>query len=177
MALEQFIDKRFRPDSLGIIEQANAICADYRAQGYNLTLRQVYYQFVARGLLGNNDKNYKRLGSIINDARLAGLLDWSYIEDRTRNVQGGFGGYRSVGQYVESIASGYIEPIWSGQHYRPEVWVEKEALADVVSQAAGPLRVPTFSCRGYVSQSEMYSAAKRMQSRYRRGRGPAEPDR
>ncbi len=68
-----YVDKAFRPDSLAIIAQANGICEDYQAQGYDLTLRQVYYQFVARGLLANSDRNYKRLGSIINDARLTSV--------------------------------------------------------------------------------------------------------
>ena len=45
------------------------------------------------------------------------------------------------------------------QAYRPEVWVEKDALVDVVGQACLPTRTPYFSCRGYVSQSEMYDAA------------------
>lgn len=33
--------------ALEIIDQAEEICADYAAQGYDLTLRQLYYQFVA----------------------------------------------------------------------------------------------------------------------------------
>lgn len=169
---EAFIEQRFRADSLAIIETANGICAEYRAQGFNLTLRQVYYQFVARGLIPNKDTSYKRLGSIINDARLAGLLDWSYIQDRTRNVAGNFSGYNDPGQFLDGIANQYIEAIWEGQAYRPEVWVEKEALADIVGQAARPDRVPYFSCRGYVSQSEMYAAAKRFQTRRSQGHMP-----
>jgi hypothetical protein len=169
---EAFTTQNFRADSLAIIGTANNICAEYQAQGYNLTLRQVYYQFVARGLLANKDTNYKRLGSIINDARLAGLMDWSYIQDRTRNVRGGFGGYANPGAYIESVADGYVEAIWRGQDYRPEVWVEKDALVDVVARGCAQDRVPHFSCRGYVSQSEMYEAAKRMERYDRRGLTP-----
>lgn len=169
---ETFTSQRFRADSLAIIETANGICAEYQAQGYNLTLRQVYYQFVARGLLANKDSNYKRLGSIINDARLAGLMDWNYIQDRTRNVRGGFGGYSSPAQFIETVVESYIEAIWSGQSYRPEVWVEKDALIDIVSQGCALDRVPHFSCRGYVSQSEMYEAAKRMERYRSRGLTP-----
>lgn len=170
--IERFITKRFRDKSLEIIETANEICADYRRQGYNLTLRQLYYQFVARGLLANSDRNYKNLGGIINDARLAGLMDWSYVEDRTRNVQGAFGGSGDPGGFIRQYASYYTEPLWRGQEYRPEVWVEKEALADVVSQATSDFRVPYFSCRGYVSQSEMYAAAKRFERRRNQGVEP-----
>jgi hypothetical protein len=166
---EQFTDQGFRADSLAIIDTANAICREYQAQGYNLTLRQVYYQFVARDLLPNNQKSYKRLGSIINDARLAGLMDWSYIQDRTREVEGGFGGYSSPSEFMAAYASYYSEPIWKGQEYRPEVWVEKDALKDVIGQACAETRTPYFSCRGYVSQSEMYDAAKRFQTRERQG--------
>lgn len=169
---EQFTTQGFRQDSLAIIETANAICREYMDQGYNLTLRQVYYQFVARDLLPNTQKSYKRLGNIINDARLAGLMDWSYIQDRTRDVSGAFGGFSSPAAFIQQYASYYSEAIWKGQDYRPEVWVEKDALKDVIGQACRPTRTPYFSCRGYVSQSEMYDAAKRFQTRRRQGHAP-----
>jgi len=86
MSAEQYIEKKFRAASLDQINQASEIMAEYQAAGYSLTLRQLYYQFVSRGLFANSIKNYKNLGSLINDARLAGLLDWDMIEDRTRNL-------------------------------------------------------------------------------------------
>ncbi len=76
------------PDVRVEIRRAEAICRQYAAQGYDLTLRQLHYQFVASGWIANNLKSYKRLGEIINKARLAGLLDWDYIVDRTRNLAG-----------------------------------------------------------------------------------------
>ena len=39
-----------------MVGYANEICADYAAQGYDLTLRQLYYQFVSRGLLSNTQR-------------------------------------------------------------------------------------------------------------------------
>lgn len=170
---ETFTTFRFRGASRDIIEKANTICADYHAQGFNLTLRQVYYQFVSRGWLPNNDRSYKRLGSIINDARLAGEMDWSYIQDRGRNVGGGaFGGFRDPGHFIKSVVNSYSEALWAGQEYRPEVWVEKEALVDVISQACGGYRVPYLACKGYVSQSTMYEAAKRFENRVDSGLTP-----
>src|SRR5262249_23320049 len=68
------------------IEQANKIIDEYLVQGFILTLRQLYYQFVARDLIRNTLADYKRLGGIVNNARLAGLIDWDAIEDRTREV-------------------------------------------------------------------------------------------
>lgn len=165
MSTETFINRRFSTESLSIIETANAICRDMGSQGFDLTLRQLYYQFVSHHGLANSQKSYKRLGSIINDARLAGLMSWSYISDRTRNVQGNFGGWSNPTEFIQRYASYYSEVIWEGQEYRPEVWVEKDALIDVVGRACGETRTPYFSCRGYVSQSEMYEAAKRFERR------------
>lgn len=155
--------KNFRADTLLIIDQAREICEDYEAQGYELTLRQLYYQFVSRALIPNNDKSYKRLGSIINDARLAGLLDWDHISDRTRSLRQ-TNTWVSPSSIISASASQFKRDLWqvSGQTYRPEVWVEKDALVDVVARASEPLFTPYFSCRGYVSQSEMWRAGRRM---------------
>ena len=84
---EKFIDRTFHRKSLTVIEHADAIIKEYQEQGFVLTLRQLYYQFVARSLIPNRQAEYKRLGQIVNDGRLAGLLDWEGIEDRTRNLQ------------------------------------------------------------------------------------------
>lgn len=147
-------------DARDVISQANVICADYAQQGYDLTLRQLYYQFVARGLIPNNQKSYKRLGDIVNKARLAGLMDWDYITDRTRNLQS-VGHWSSPGSIIRSAANSFALDKWVRQPVRVEVWVEKEALAGIVSQVADRHDCAWFSCRGYVSQSELWGAAQR----------------
>src|SRR5215470_9687441 len=83
---EKFIDRSFHTATLRVIEQANKIIDEYLVHGFILTLRQLYYQFVTRDLIRNTLADYKRLGGIVNNARLAGLIDWDAIEDRTREV-------------------------------------------------------------------------------------------
>lgn len=73
---EQFIDHKFNTTSLALIKTANGILNEYRQMGYRLSLRQLYYQLVARDYIENSVKSYKRVGNLISDARLAGLLDW-----------------------------------------------------------------------------------------------------
>ena len=82
-----YVAKRFNRSSTVIIDRANEIIDEYTAQGFDLTLRQLYYQLVSRNFIANKDSEYKRLGSIISDARLAGLIDWQAIIDRTRNLR------------------------------------------------------------------------------------------
>lgn len=163
-----YVPKEFRPPALGVIEQANEILEDYAADGYDLTLRQVYYQFVARGLIANKDTEYKRLGGILSDARLAGLVPWNRLVDRTRNLRGTYH-VDDVGQAVSETARDFAVDLWADQTTRCEVWVEKDALVGVVGRAADALDVNYFSCRGYTSQSELWGAAMRHVSYLRDG--------
>lgn len=173
----------FRDAKLSIIEDANRIIEEYQAQGFDLTLRQVYYQFVSRDLFPddrrwilvnskwkrdangskNAEPNYDWLGDVINDARLAGLIDWSAISDRTRHLRE-LSHWTTPSSIIRSAASSYRLDKWEGQEYRPEVWIEKDALVGVIAGICQELDVPYFSCRGYVSQSEMWATGQRLLS-------------
>lgn len=144
-------DVKFRSDSLNLIETANSVIAEYEAEGYDLTLRQLYYQLVARGYIENTMNSYKRVGSIINDARLSGLIDWNSVTDRTRNMKRNTH-WESPGQIIQAAVSQYAIDLREDQPNYIEVWVEKEALVEVVAKACKPLDIPYFACRGYVSQ-------------------------
>lgn len=162
-------EKRFRDNSLELIDKINEVIEEYQNQNYTLTLRQCYYQLVARGIIENNQKVYKTTGSLINDARLAGLIDWNAIEDRTRNLKS-LSHWKNPEEVIRAAANSYRRDVWKNQMYHVEVWVEKEALANVVGRVAEELDVPYFCCRGYVSQSEMWSSAQRFIKYERSGR-------
>lgn len=155
------------PGRLRVIQQANDIAERYSRMGLSLTLRQLYYQFVSLDLIPNRQQEYKRLGDIINDARYAGLFDWDLISDRTRNASGG-----DFGEDDDSHPETVINPRyfsvtqWVGQPHRVEVWVEKDALVDVIQRGAQGTRTVTFSCRGYTSSSEVWAAAQRIEAYY-----------
>lgn len=156
----QYKEINFRQSSLDLIKLVNQVIQEYQAQGYELTLRQAYYQLVARGYIPNNERSYKNIGNLINDGRLAGLIDWYALTDRTRNLRGN-SHWDTPAEVIESAKYSYRLDKWEGQPNYVEVWVEKDALVDVVGQACRPLDVPFFSCRGYTSQSEMWAAAQR----------------
>jgi hypothetical protein len=157
----KYVSKNMRGAKLAMIDAANVIIDEYKAQGYELTLRQLYYQFVARDMLPNKQSEYKRLGDTISDGRLAGLVDWNAIVDRTRNLKD-LAHWSSVGELLGACADQFREDKWAEQETRIEVWIEKEALAGVFQRVCEELDVPYFSCRGYVSQSEMWRAGRRL---------------
>lgn len=156
-----YTPKRFSAGSLAIIEKANEIIAEYQAAGYDLTLRQLYYQFVARDLIANKDTEYNRLGDIVSKARLAGLIDWLAIVDRTRYVRSN-SHWDNPADIIQSAAQSYARDKWAKQPNRVEVWIEKDALVGVIAQVCERLDVPYFSCRGYTSASEMWVAGQRL---------------
>ncbi len=145
-----------------VVEQAVEIIDEYTAAGYDLTLRQLYYQFVARDLLPNTSAMYDRLGRIVDRARLAGWIDWDTIVDRTRNLHE-LPNWSSPSSIVGVSANSFRTDRWARQPERFEVWVEKEALAGVFRRVCDELQVPLFPCRGYPSQSSVWRAARRLQ--------------
>ncbi len=60
----------FRDKSLELINKVNEIVGEYDAQNYELTLRQLYYQLVARDIIPNNQRSYDNIGALVNNGRL-----------------------------------------------------------------------------------------------------------
>lgn len=152
---------RFQAEAMGLIAHAENIITTYAQQGFNLTLRQLYYQFVARGLIDNTEREYKRIGTIVSNARLAGLLSWEAIVDRTREQKHN-SHWKKPQDILTSAAEDYAIDTRIGQPSYVEVWIEKDALIDIVDQVCKQLDVGRFSCRGYVSQSAMWEASQRI---------------
>ena len=55
-----------------IVEISEQITSEFQAQGLLLTVRQLFYQFVIRGLIENTKQNYKRIVNALSLARLEG---------------------------------------------------------------------------------------------------------
>lgn len=169
-------------DKIDIIHKANTLIASYQAQGYTLTLRQLYYQFIAKDLFPNSwidtaynlangldantknsEKNYKKLGDIIGDARMGGYMDWEAVEDRTREVDE-VSHWETPAAILRACHNSFRVDKWTTQKTRIEVWVEKDAVEGIAKQAAHGMDVPVFSCRGYCSLSSLWESANRLKA-------------
>jgi hypothetical protein len=181
----RYESKSFTPAGLQVVDAADAFCAQYRAQGYRLTLRQLYYRFIATDAFpdsryftdgkvdpGNTSgrgtknclQNYKWLGNLVADGRVSGQIDWSDIEDRGRESSPGDAGWPSPEYAMRAYANGYGITHWDGQDWHIEAWVEKDALTDVIARAASPWDVSYTACKGSPSHSLVHEAARRMRS-------------
>lgn len=150
MAKYAYQSQNFNDESMRMIQLIDSIATKYLRQDFILTVRQLYYQLVAGGHIPNTERSYKRITGITNDARMAGLVDWSAIEDRTRsfNRRERWSGGAEI---VEACVKGYHEDMWDNQRGRVFVIVEKEALSGVLDGLCHRLDVPLLAARGYPS--------------------------
>lgn len=150
-----------------MIRLAAPIVEKFEADGYTMTLRQLYYQLVATGKLENVVENYDRLGDAVSDGRLTGLISWTAIEDRVRFLRGAET-FPSPLEAIKGLRESYRIDYWKNQPNRVEVWIEKDALLGVIGDVCMDLGVNYFSCKGYGSQSELWRAGQRF-ARYIQG--------
>lgn len=182
MPFIEYVPIRSQAATLLILEKANKIIDDWRAKGFTLTLRQIYYRMIAldwipdswidevynkrHGLPArtkNTIRNYKRLGDILVAGRLGGKVDWDAMEDRTRNLRG-LQHWGSPAEGLAWLSGQYRIEKWKDQPTRVEIWIEKDALLGIFEHICTQpdIDIPFFSCRGYNSESEMWNAAQRI---------------
>jgi len=158
---EKFIDWRPSERSKQLILIANNILEEYEAQGYRLTLRQLYYQLVARDIIPNRVEEYNSLGNVVSKGRLAGLIDWDMIEDRLR-IPNENGHWDSPQEILKAATKSYYRSRWENQKNYIEVWCEKDAVSNIIQPVCAKWDVLFMANRGYSSQSAMYEAYKRL---------------
>lgn len=150
---------RFQKSRLEMIGVMNAIIEEYQAMGYVLTIRQLYYQLVAREVVPNTLQSYKNIASLCNDARLAGHMDWDAIEDRTREFLS-VPHWSSGKDVLASAAASFNVDMWEDQPLRAFVIVEKEAMVGVLQRICARLDVPLMAARGYPSVTVLHDFAR-----------------
>lgn len=169
-----------------LLSEATRIAETYRGQGYDLTLRQLYYQCVSKALIPNSDESYKRLGDVLGDARLEGNFDMDLIVDRGRNARASKHheckldvdvAIKEAGKYLQALPYWSIAvDQWFGQPKYVAVWVEKEALAGVFEKPCEDLGVGLFACKGYPSHSALWQWLQKLEEAYETSQSCVEDD-
>lgn len=142
------------------LDIVNDIIEEYRAQGYKLTLRQLYYQLVSRDIIDNKVSEYGKLSNLLVKGRMAGIVDWDAIEDRIRRPQLPYYA-EDVADALNDIINQYRIDRMEDQDNYIEVWVEKDALSGVLRRVTEEFHIRLMVNRGYSSATAMYDAYKR----------------
>ena len=86
MSRQRFREIGFSNQSKILLKQIIDILNDYSAQGYQLSLRQLYYQLVSKNIVPNSERSYNNIGNLVSKGRNAGVIDWDMIVDRGRET-------------------------------------------------------------------------------------------
>jgi hypothetical protein len=145
----------------------NQVSVLYKQYGTGQTLRHYYYKLLSSGALrltqkeNSGDNAYKFVSRILVDARENGLLPWEAIIDTGRR-KFTYHSYSSLESYVRvESRSGFSLDPWRGQKRRLEVWVEKDAMAEITNSAVAALRIPVYIAKGYGSATVKNDAKER----------------
>ena len=147
------------------------VLEEFRQLGYAITLRQLYYRLVARGLIENEQRVYKSLGEVISKGREAGYVDWEAIVDRGRRpVMPAH--WDDGAQLLRDAAGQFRLDRWEEQAATIEVMCEKEAMASVLEPICNRYHVRFIANRGYSSATAMWQSAQRCVAAEREGKIP-----
>ncbi len=142
------------------LDVINSIIKEYAAEGYKLTLRQLFYQLVSRDIIPNRVQEYAKLGTLLVKGRMAGVVDWEAIEDRIRIP---FVPYwvHGVEHAIDDTINQYRLDRQDDQEVYIELWVEKDALSGVLKRITSHYHINLMVNRGYSSCTAMHDAYKR----------------
>lgn len=176
--IEQSIGKRVQDKTTYLIAAISRILDEHRQYG-KLTVRQVYYQLVTKGVIKNSKVSYQIYDHHLTTGRKAGVIPWDAFEDRARffyaekkphydisNIDSVEGEIQSWFYTIlgNSLSNNYDLPMWKNQAYYVEVWVEKDALAGFLSPVCESLGVGLVVSRGYTSYTFKAEANRRFEN-------------
>jgi len=130
-----------------------------------VTIRQIFYHLVAKGIIENTQKEYAKLDRILVKARKAGFIPFEWIEDRSRNPLI-VPLHRSILEYMKEKIEHYYKDTWENQPNFIIILLEKEALAGIVWSVASYFNVPVFPTKGYSSWSMFYDDLRKLVMKY-----------
>lgn len=152
--------RQWSADKLTIVNEIISTVNKYQAQGFRLTLRQLYYQLVKANTIPNHDTCYKKLGTILDDCRYSGNVDWSAIEDRGRIPKLPYW-VTGISDALKDTVQSYRLNRQEGQKKLIELWTEKDAISNILFRITSQYHINLVVNKGYTSSSAIYQAYDR----------------
>jgi hypothetical protein len=137
-----------------------AVAAEYD----RMSVRQLFYQLVARGHIEKTENQYKRVAANAVAMRRDKTLPYTKIVDGSR-VRRNHEGYDSLNELFENESSFYRQNAWIDRPIAVEVWCEKDALSGIIEPICAEYGVTYVAARGFSSVTLQYESAMAMAAR------------
>ncbi len=128
-----------------------------------VTVRQMFYQLETRGLVPKSEAGYRQVAYQLLRMRRMGIVPYGWFADATRWMRKPRT-YDSLTDYLERVQESYRRSLWAEQNAYVEIWIEKDALAGVVTETTFKWDVPLMVTRGFPSDSFVYEAAENIKA-------------
>jgi len=128
-----------------------------------MTVRQVYYQLVARQVIENRQAQYQAISTLLVKMRQDGEVPWDYVEDRNRRPRV-VAMWDDLGDFLETVRGAYRRDVWAVQDHYVEMWLEKDALSGYFERELEPYGITLNVGRGYDGWSSIRNAAERIKA-------------
>lgn len=167
----KYEDINFSAKTIERLELIEGVINHYEARGYKLTLRQLYYQLVAKHIIPNRKQEYKKLSNMLKNARMMGRVDWDSIEDRGR-VPIMHSQHVTLKAALEQLAKVFrLQDREDEQPIYLELLTEKEALSSILRPLTMKYHKRLVINKGYTSASAMHQMSKRLKQELSMGSG------
>jgi hypothetical protein len=128
-----------------------------------MTIRQLFYRLVSRGLIPNDRKHYQLVSRVMTKARDDGRCSFDYIVDRSRPHYSP-SVFQDAGRYADVVQNAYRKDYWATQPNHVEIWVEKDAIIGSIEPTTNKLGVTIRVGRGFLSTTKAYDIAVHFQT-------------
>ena len=133
---------------------------DVAAADHPMTVRQVFYRLVSNGVIAKTEGEYKStVVRLLATMRRAGDIPYGWIADNTRWMRKPQS-YNSLEDALRRTAETYRRALWADRDCYVEIWLEKDALAGVLSTVTYEWDVPLMVTRGYPSLTYLHDAGE-----------------
>lgn len=158
--------KRRTNAELGVIKrELKSICDEYTL----ITVRQLFYQLVSRGIIDKTEKQYKNtVCRLTSDMRWSEELAIERICDNTREEKV-VSQWPDLASFIYDVRRSYRLNYWDHSSQFLQVWLEKEALSGVVRPECDRYGVGLWVSRGYSSISLLSDAAVQLTDKTAKG--------
>jgi hypothetical protein len=144
------------------VDAVKASIYEILAVDHPMTVRQVFYQLVTRGVIEKSEAEYQQtVVRLLTTMRTSGEVPFSWIVDHSRNrriTQT----YDTMGEAVEDTATFYRKSALKVSSAYLEMWVEKDALSGIMWDVTSDYDVPLLASKGMPSLTLLHSTAEQM---------------
>jgi hypothetical protein len=132
-----------------------------------MTVCQIFYAVEVAGLVPKTEGGYSKVQKLCAKMRRQDDLAWRFVADGTRWVRMR-AQWDDAADFIEDVRKSYRRTLWRDQRVRIGVWLEKDALAEVIYETTDKWRVPLMVSRGESSLTFLHGAAMEAKAAYRR---------